>query len=148
MGLIPGLGISTGGGKWQLIQYSCLKNSHGRRSLASYSPWGRKESDSTEQLMYIHNLKISKLPCGFLISFSFYPFPSDPGIICSVYQQFIFWVWFSHFMIPYFLLILLSNWKLEIWMFQFLSSWECFSYKVHATPRAIVLCCAPPCLTL
>ena len=50
-------------------------------------------------------------------------------------------------MIPSFLFSL-SNWKLEIWMFQLLSNWECFSCKVHATPRAIVLCCVPSCLTL
>ena len=31
--------------KWQPTQYSCLK-SHGQRSLAGYSPWGRKESDT------------------------------------------------------------------------------------------------------
>ena len=27
--------------------------SHGQRSLVGYSPWGRKESDTTEQLTYI-----------------------------------------------------------------------------------------------
>ena len=32
------------------LQYSCLENPHGHRSLASYSPWGCKESDMTEQL--------------------------------------------------------------------------------------------------
>ena len=26
--------------------------SHGQRSLAGYSPWGRKESDTTEQLHF------------------------------------------------------------------------------------------------
>ena len=26
------------------------RRSHGQRSLAGYSPWGRKESDTTEQL--------------------------------------------------------------------------------------------------
>ena len=30
------------------LQYSCLENPHGQRSLASYSPWGHKESDTTE----------------------------------------------------------------------------------------------------
>ena len=30
------------------LQYSCLENPHGQRSLAGYSP--RKESDTTEQL--------------------------------------------------------------------------------------------------
>ena len=32
------------------LQYSCLKNPHGQRSLAGYSPWGHKESDMTEEL--------------------------------------------------------------------------------------------------
>ena len=27
------------------LQYSCLEKSHGQRSLAGYSPWGRKELD-------------------------------------------------------------------------------------------------------
>ena len=27
---------------------------HGQRSLAGYSPWGRKESDTTEQLTHMH----------------------------------------------------------------------------------------------
>ena len=31
-------------------KYSCLENLHRQRNLAGYSPWGRKESDSTEQL--------------------------------------------------------------------------------------------------
>ena len=30
------------------LQYSCLENPQGQRSLAGYSPWGRKESDTTE----------------------------------------------------------------------------------------------------
>ena len=30
------------------LQYSCLRKSHGQRSLAGYSPWSRKESDMTE----------------------------------------------------------------------------------------------------
>ena len=32
------------------LQYSCLEKSHGWRSLVGCSPWGRKESDMTEQL--------------------------------------------------------------------------------------------------
>ena len=32
------------------LQYSCLENPHGQRSLAGYSPWGRKESDTAERL--------------------------------------------------------------------------------------------------
>ena len=47
---LQGLGRSPGGGHGNLLQYSCLKNSHGQRSLAGYSPLGHKESDMTEQL--------------------------------------------------------------------------------------------------
>ena len=32
------------------IQYSCLENPHGQMCLAGYSPWGRKESDTTGKL--------------------------------------------------------------------------------------------------
>ena len=30
------------------LQYSCLENPHGQRSLAGYGPWGCKESDKTK----------------------------------------------------------------------------------------------------
>ena len=50
LGLIPGLGRSPGGGKGSPLQYSCLENPHGQRSLAGYSLWGCKESDTTERL--------------------------------------------------------------------------------------------------
>ena len=49
-GLIPGLGRSPGKGNGNPLQYSCQEKSYGRRSLAGYSPWGRKESDMTLQL--------------------------------------------------------------------------------------------------
>ena len=48
LGLIPELGRSPVGGHGNPLQYSCLENPHGQRSLAGYSPWGRKESDTTE----------------------------------------------------------------------------------------------------
>ena len=50
LGLILGLGRSPGGEPSSSLQYSYLKNPHGKRSLAGYSPWGRKESDMTERL--------------------------------------------------------------------------------------------------
>ena len=37
LGLIPGLGRSPGGGHGNPLQYSCLENLHGQRSLAGYS---------------------------------------------------------------------------------------------------------------
>ena len=50
LGSIPELGRSPAGEHGNPFQYSCLENPHGQRSLASYSPWGRKESDMTERL--------------------------------------------------------------------------------------------------
>ena len=47
---IPGSGRSLGGGHGNPLQYSCLENSQGHNSLASYNPQGHKESDKTEQL--------------------------------------------------------------------------------------------------
>ena len=41
-GSIPGWGRSPGGGRGNLLQYSCLENPQGQRSLASYSLWGHK----------------------------------------------------------------------------------------------------------
>ena len=50
-GLIPGLGRSSGEGNGNPPQYSCLENPMDRKSLVgSYSPWGRKESHTTERL--------------------------------------------------------------------------------------------------
>ena len=48
LGSIPGLGRCPRGGQGNGLQYSCLKNPHGQRSLADYSPWGHKELDTTE----------------------------------------------------------------------------------------------------
>ena len=38
------------GGNGNPLQYSCLENSMGQRSLVGYSPWSHKESDMTERL--------------------------------------------------------------------------------------------------
>ena len=45
---IPESGISPGGRNGNPLQFSCLENPHGQKSLAGYSPWGHKESDMTE----------------------------------------------------------------------------------------------------
>ena len=38
LGSIPGLGRSSGGGHGKPLEYSCLENPHGQRSLVGYSP--------------------------------------------------------------------------------------------------------------
>ena len=50
MGSILGLGRCPGGRHGNPLQYFCLENPHGQRSLANYSPSGHKKSDITEQL--------------------------------------------------------------------------------------------------
>ena len=50
LGLIPDLGRSSGGGHGNPLQYSCLENPHGQRSLAGYSLLSHKELGTTEQL--------------------------------------------------------------------------------------------------
>ena len=42
------VGKIPGGGQGNPLQYSCLENPHGQRSLAG--PWSRKESNTTERL--------------------------------------------------------------------------------------------------
>ena len=51
---IPGLGRSPGEGNGNSLQYSCLDNSMDSRSPAGYSPWGRKEWDTTEHLTHTY----------------------------------------------------------------------------------------------
>ena len=62
LGSIPEFGRSPRGA-CQPLEYSCLENPHGQRSLAGYSSWDHKESDMTEWLsnvIYL-KLKITKL---------------------------------------------------------------------------------------
>ena len=47
---------SFGEGNGNPFQCSCLEKSHGRRSLVSCSPWGRRESDTTERLHFHFSL--------------------------------------------------------------------------------------------
>ena len=50
-GFNPWSGRSPGRRKWQPTPVFLLGKSHGQRSLAGYSPWGRKESDMTEYVL-------------------------------------------------------------------------------------------------
>ena len=59
---IPGSGRSPGEANGNPLQYPCLENPHGQRSLVGYSPWDRKESDTTEQLTFPFSEKVWQLP--------------------------------------------------------------------------------------
>ena len=66
LGSIPGLGRSPGEGNGNPLQYSCLEKSHGQRSLVDYSPWGHKESDTTERLHFHFLSRLIKSPLTFV----------------------------------------------------------------------------------
>ena len=53
LGSIPGLGRSPGEENGNPLQYSCLQNPHGQRSLVGYSPWGCKESERLTMYMQL-----------------------------------------------------------------------------------------------
>ena len=48
-GFDPWVGMIPWRRKWQPTPVFLPRESHGQRSLAGYSPWDRKESDTTEQ---------------------------------------------------------------------------------------------------
>ena len=53
---LPGSGIFSGEGNGKSLQYS--GEFHGQRTLEGYSPWGRKESDMTEQLSLPYSVSL------------------------------------------------------------------------------------------
>ena len=69
-GSIPGSGRSLGRGKWQCTPVFLPGKSHEQRSLAGYSPWGRKAlaktartHDFVELMFYKVYLKELDFPC-------------------------------------------------------------------------------------
>ena len=50
LSLIPGFGRPPEGGNGNPLQYSCLRNPYGQRSLPGYGPCGHKELVRTKQL--------------------------------------------------------------------------------------------------
>ena len=74
--------------KWQPTPVFLPGKPHGQRSLASYSPWGHKESDTTQRLHFLsvqfsrsvvsdslqpHGLQQTRLPC-----------PPTPGVYSNL----------------------------------------------------------------
>ena len=48
LGSNPGFGRSPGGRHGNPLQYSCLENPHGQKSLSGYSLWGRRVRHGTK----------------------------------------------------------------------------------------------------
>ena len=52
---------------WKLNPVFLPGESHGQRSLAGYSPWGRKVLDITERLVHIHINTQRGFPAGAMV---------------------------------------------------------------------------------
>ena len=64
-GFNPWVGnIDPWGRKWQPIPVFLSGGFHGQRNLADYSPWSRKESDSTERITHTY-----RQPFGIIVIF-------------------------------------------------------------------------------
>ena len=87
--LCLGLGRSPGRGYGNPLQYSCLENPHGQRSLAGYSPWGLKESDMTEWVSTAqHRFGIAFLPRSKCLLISWLQSPSTAFYVTSLILSF------------------------------------------------------------
>ena len=67
---VPGLGRSIHWRrKWQPTPVFLSGKSHGQRSLAGYSPWSRKESDTTEHMNVLKSTELYTLKlCEFYLN--------------------------------------------------------------------------------
>ena len=86
LGSIPGLGRSPGGGHGNPLQYSCLENPHGQRSLAGCSPWVHKESDMTERLSTAQHISFYPQKClnlPLIFKNNLLKFPTQKLIVLS-----------------------------------------------------------------
>ena len=62
-GFNPWVGKIPWRGKWQPTPVLLPGKFHGQRSLVGYSPWGRRESDTTERL-HFHFLSVRSFICA------------------------------------------------------------------------------------
>ena len=98
-GLIPGSGRSPGGGHGNPLQYSCLDKSHQQRTMASYSPWGLKESDQLSNWECKQtDLERSGEGNGTPLQYSCLKNPMDRGAWwAAVHEVAESWTWLSDF---------------------------------------------------
>ena len=73
------LGSASGEGNGNPLQYSCLENPIGWRSLVGCSPWGLEESDTTERLHFDFSLSCTGEGNGTPLQYSCLENPMDAG---------------------------------------------------------------------
>ena len=86
--------------EWPPIPVFLPGKSRGQRSLVGYSPWGRKELDTTERLSTAHTLVFCPSPLRSSLGWIFSICPTDclhlfHYVLCSGNLIFILYKWFS-----------------------------------------------------
>ena len=71
--------VLSGGWQWHPTPVLLPAKSHGRRSLVGCSPWGHKESDTTEQLHFCFSLSRIGEGNGIPLQYSCLENPRDGG---------------------------------------------------------------------
>ena len=71
--------------KWQPTPVFLLGKSHGRKILVGYSPWGCKESDTTEWLYFFISLPTSILNGWSTAFYVYLPLPMKFSFIISIF---------------------------------------------------------------
>ena len=67
--------------QWQPTPVLLPGKSHGRRSLVGYSPWGRRELDTTERLHFHFSLSCSGEENGNPLQYSCLENPRDRSLV-------------------------------------------------------------------
>ena len=78
--------------QWQPTPVLLPGKSHGWRSLAGCSPWGRKESDTTEWLHFHFSLSWIGEGNGNQLQYSYLKSPRDGGAWCAAVYR-VAWSW-------------------------------------------------------
>ena len=78
--------------KWQPTPIFLPRKSHGLRNLVGYSPWGRKESDTTERLHFHFHYIVN---CGH------YAMDFISRTYLFIIGSFLLWTHFTHFTDPH-----------------------------------------------
>ena len=84
--MIPGWGSSSGEGNGNPLQPSCLENPMDREAWQATSPWGRKESDTTEQLTHTQSPLDSSEPQSQVCLLFILPLKLITKYCCSDYN--------------------------------------------------------------
>ena len=125
LGSIPGSGTSPWRRKWQPTPVLLPGESHGWRSLVGYSPWGCKESDTTERLplnsqRVPQNSLLLKGACLFLLKKNIWLFKDKKWVYLLLLLTLKLWFIENYFRVEICKNLLLKHVIILNWVFKIL----------------------------